>query len=235
MNKKSKTYFNWSTGKDSSLALYYAMKDQALSIDLLLTSVNAYHNRVSMHGLSRELLEIQAKSIGLPLATIELPESPSMKIYSEKMHLTINQLKKEKFTDCIFGDIFLEDLRSYREEQLMPLKIKSHYPLWKKNTKDLIHDFIDLGFKAVVLTLNSNLLDKSFLGRVIDKDFINDLPENVDPCGENGEFHTFCFDGPIFKTPIEFTKGEEIYRTYKSPDKDSKKDIGFWFLDLIPK
>ncbi len=105
----------------------------------------------------------------------------------------------------------------------------------EKNTTDLIHDFINLGFKAIVLNINSNLLDKSFLGRIIDKDFINDLPDNVDPCGENGEFHTFCFDGPIFNTSIEFTKGEEVYREYKSPDKENKNNIGFWFLDLIPK
>jgi len=235
MKNNNKAYFNWSTGKDSSLALYYAKKDPSFSIDLLVTAVNAHHNRVSMHGLQRELLETQAKSIGLPLTTIELPESPTMKTYNDKMTAVVNSLKDKKFTDCIFGDIFLEDLRSYREEELRPFRIKSHFPLWKKDTTELIQDFIKLGFKAIVLSINASLLDKSFLGRVIDQDFITDLPNNVDPCGENGEFHTFCFDGPIFNTPIEFTKGEEVFKEYKSPTKDSTKNVGFWFLDLIPK
>ena len=234
MSKQNKTYFNWSTGKDSSLALYYIMKDQSFDIDLLFTSVNAHHNRVSMHGLRKELLEIQANSIGIPLETLDLPENPSMDSYNEKMTVAVNQLTSKGFTDCVFGDIFLEDLRIYREEQLTPFGIKSHFPLWKQDTTELITKFIDLGFKAIVLSLNASVLDKSFLGRVIDHDFINDLPDNVDPCGENGEFHTFCFDGPIFKKPINFTKGEEVFKEYKSPTKDSTKNIGFWFLDLIP-
>lgn len=235
-----RTYFNWSTGKDSSLALYYAKQNPALRIDRLLTSVNSHYNRVSMHGLRRELLEEQAKSIGLPLSTIELPEQPSMEDYGKIMRNTVDQLQADQFTDCIFGDIFLEDLREYRENQLAPFGIKAHFPLWKKDTRELMHDFISLGFKAIVVCIKSDLLDKSFVGRELNLDFINDLPPNVDPCGENGEFHTFCYDGPIFDRPVNFEIGEKTFREYDHPkDEDADSEVpeklGFWFCDLILK
>ena len=238
MSLKQKTYFNWSSGKDASLAFYYLKKDDNLKIDRLLTSINSYHNRVSMHGLRRELLEQQALSLGLPLTTIELPEEPSMEEYNQLMTLSVTDLKSQGYTNCAFGDIFLEDLKAYREEQLKPYAIKCHFPLWKKNTKALINDFIKLGFKAIVVCIKSDLLNKSFVGREIDEKFINDLPANVDPCGENGEFHTFCYDGPIYSEPINFDIGEKVYREYKNPKKESASEestIGFWFCDLIPK
>ncbi len=237
MSLKPKTYFNWSSGKDASLALYYLKKEKKLHIDRLLTSVNVFHNRVSMHGLRRELLEQQAESIGLPLTTIELPEQPTMEEYNSLMVNTVSNLKKEGYDNCAFGDIFLEDLRDYREQQLKPYNITCHFPLWKKDTKALLHDFIGLGFKAILVCIKSELLDKSFVGRDIDESFINDLPDNVDPCGENGEFHTFCYDGPIFSRPIEFEIGEKVYRAYKNPKSDPEtpnKNTGFWFCDLIP-
>ncbi len=232
-----KTYFNWSSGKDASLALYYLQQEEQYNISKLLTSVNAHFNRVSMHGLRVELLEQQSHSIGIPLKTIELPEEPSMEDYNQLMKQTVVDLKIEGYTNCAFGDIFLEDLRVYREQQLEPYNIKCHFPLWKKDTKTLIEEFINLGFKAIVVCIKSELLDKSFVGREIDESFINDLPENVDPCGENGEFHTFCYDGPIFKHPIPFEIGEKIYREYSNPSKDdnsSKANLGFWFCDLTP-
>ncbi|MEX0287997.1 MAG: ATP-binding protein [Flavobacteriaceae bacterium] len=233
-----KTYFNWSSGKDASLALYYLQNEGKYKVDKLLTSINAHHNRVSMHGLRRRLLELQADALGLPLKTIELPEQPSMEDYNGMMKQTVSDLKSEGYTDCGFGDIFLEDLRSYREAQLKPHGIQCHFPLWKKNTYRLISEFIALGFKAKVICSKANVLDKSFVGRDIDMDFIKDLPSNVDPCGENGEFHTFCYDGPIFRNPIEFTVGEKIYREYKAPKEDDRihenSELGFWFCDLIP-
>ena len=153
--------------------------------------------------------------------------------YSNKMANAVTKLKKQGFTHSAFGDIFLEDLRQYRENQLEQLNVKCVFPLWKRDTKELIYEFISLGFKAIVICINANLLDKSFAGRIIDKSFVNDLPEGVDPCGENGEFHTFCFDGPVFSKPIEFSTGQKNYREYQSPDgKD--KNIGFWFYDLLP-
>lgn len=235
-----KTYFNWSTGKDAALALYYLMQDKNFSVERLLISVNSHHNRVSMHGLRRELMQKQIASIGLPYSTIELPEQPTMNEYEEVMRATVASLKDKGFTDTAFGDIFLEDLRAYREQQLLPYTITPHFPLWKRNTKELVYEMIDLGFKAIVVCIKSELLDQSFAGRIIDRDFINDLPSNVDPCGENGEFHTFCFDGPIFKEPVSFTKGEIVFKEYKAPEDEKDncfsnnqdRSMGFWFCDI---
>lgn len=226
-----RTYFNWSSGKDSAFALFKFQQKKDYTIDLLVTSINSHHNRVSMHGLRREVLLEQTKLIGLPLQLIELPEKPSMKIYENVLTKTVEGLQDRGYTDCVFGDIFLEDLRAYREKQLNSFNIISHFPLWKIDTKILLNDFLKEGFKTIVIAINASLLDVCFLGRIIDEKFINDLPEGVDPCGENGEFHTFCFDGPIFNKPVDFKIGEKVYQSYPNPDK-TKKDVGFWFLDL---
>ena len=137
----------------------------------------------------------------------------------------------------IFGDIFFGDLRVYREEQLQAIGMQAVFALWKQNTSNLIHEFLDLGFKTIVTCVNETYLDKSFAGRIIDRNFIKDLPENVDPCGENGEFHTFTFDGPIFKNPIEFEVGETVMKTYPKPKTEETQsgDYVFWFCDLIAK
>ena len=237
-----KTYFNWSGGKDSALSLYHVLKDKNFDIQLLLTSVNIAFQRVSMHGVRNELLHLQAESIGLPLEKIELSEAPSMEEYNAILQKTVGGLRAKQFTHAVFGDIFLEDLRIYREEQLKKEGIKAHFPLWKKDTKELLHEFIDLGFKTILVCIKADLLDKSFAGRVIDRDFLKDLPANVDPCGENGEFHTFVYDGPIFKKPISFEIGEKVFRKYQAPknkedqcsSKSPNANMGFWFCDLIP-
>ncbi|MEM6343801.1 MAG: ATP-binding protein [Bacteroidota bacterium] len=238
MSKKSKTYFNWSSGKDASLALYHLQKEGKLHIDRLLTSINQHFDRVSMHGLRRELLEKQAQSIGLSLTTLELPLEPSMEDYDAKMTSLVEELKNQGYTDTAFGDIFLADLREYREAQLAPFGIQCHFPLWERDTKELIQEFLELGFRAVVVCVKSELLDQSFVGREIDQSFVEDLPPTVDPCGENGEFHTFCYAGPIFKQPIAFEIGEKVFRAYKSPKQDPSAEelaqMGFWFCDLIP-
>jgi uncharacterized protein (TIGR00290 family) len=233
-----KTYFNWSSGKDSALALYYLLQDKKYSVKHLLTSVNAHHNRVSMHGLRRELLKLQTAALNIPHSTIELPEEPSMAEYESSMKGTVLKLQQSGFKCAAFGDIFLEDLKVYREEQLAPYNIQANFPLWKKDTRQLLNEFSDLGFKAILVCINADILDESFAGRIIDKNFILDLPEGVDPCGENGEFHTFCYDGPIFKVPVQFTIGEKIYQEYKAPVKDdnlsSQNNIRFYFCDLLP-
>jgi uncharacterized protein (TIGR00290 family) len=227
---KIKTYFNWSSGKDAALALYYLQQDQRFSVERLLTSVNTVHNRVSMHGLRRSLLIQQIEAIRIPVTTIDLPEEPSMEEYESGMGYAVEALNREKFTCTAFGDIFLEDLRTWRENQLAPYGIKTFFPLWKKDTRDLIKEFMQLGFKAITVCVDANKLNASFAGRIIDEDFLRDLPEGVNPCGENGEFHTFCFDGPIFSKPVPFERGEKIYREYKGPGNENS---GFWFCDLI--
>lgn len=215
------------------MALHQLLQDKNYSVEKLLTSVNAYHNRVSMHGLRRELLEAQIKETGLPAMTIELPEQPDMPEYERQMINAVSQLKNEAFTHTAFGDIFLEDLRKYREEQLHKYNIKAVFPLWKKDTRELFRYFMENGFKAIAVCVNGSLLDKSFAGRLLDESFLNDLPDNVDPCGENGEFHTFCFDGPVFKKPVDFSIGEKTYREYDTPN-DAGMKTGFWFCDLLP-
>ena len=235
---KHKTYFNWSTGKDSALALYYLLKNPKYQVEELITTVNSFYNRVSMHGLRKELLEAQTKALKINATIIDLPEQPTMAIYEQVMTHNINTLKKKGFTHSAFGDIFLEDLKMYREENLAKLDIEAIFPLWKKNTTSLIHEFINLGFKSIVVCASSKYFDKSFVGKIIDKNFIENLPKNVDPCGENGEFHTFCFDGPLFKIPIPFKIGEKVYREYDTPKTNNaicKNDkTGFWYCDLIP-
>lgn len=225
-----KTYFNWSSGKDSALALYYLLQDSSYSIDCLLTSVNAHYDRVSMHGLRRELLQQQVEAIGIPSVTIELPEQPTNIQYESLMKETVAKLLADGYRCTAFGDIFLEDLKAYREKQLEPYGIQTVFPLWKKDSKALLTQFIDLGFKAITVCVDGSKLDSSFAGRIIDHDFIAALPEGVDICGENGEFHTFCFDGPYFNQPLAFTKGETVMREYDTNGFKTQ----FWFCDLLP-
>lgn len=238
-----KSYFNWSGGKDSSLALYHALQEKDYSIERLLTNVNSQYRRISMHGVREVLLEAQAAAIGLPLQKLILPDQPSMAEYEMHMMTTMKGLKDEGFTHAFFGDIFLEDLKRYREEQLARVDIQARFPIWKRNTKELMHEFIDLGFKTIIVCTKAELLDESFVGRVIDGDFLKDLPDEVDPCGENGEFHTFVFDGPIFHQPVSFAIGEKVFREYAAPKDDSDRcftgkpprpsSMGFWFCDLL--
>lgn len=237
---KNKTYFNWSSGKDSAIALHHLLQDNNYQVDELITTVNSHYNRVSMHGLRKELLIAQTNALGIKASLIELPEMPSMAVYEKKILETVSRLKNEGFTHTAFGDIFLEDLRIYRETQLAKQHIKAVFPIWKRDTKALLHEFLDLGFKTIIVCANSKYFGEDFVGAVIDENFIKNLPEGVDPCGENGEFHTFCFDGPIFKNPIKFAIGEKVYREYNTPKTDDsvcKSDAekyGVWYCDLIP-
>jgi len=184
---------------------------------------------VSMHGLRTELLTRQANETGLSSGTIDLPESPSNNDYERILETKVRQLQNSGFEFAAFGDIFLEDLRKYRENQLLAFNIRTVFPLWKQDTRQLINDFLTNGFNAITVCVNADLLDSSYVGRIINQDFINSLPDNVDPCGENGEFHTFCFDGPIFKNPITFSIGEKIRRVYPG-----NPIYSFWFCDLLP-
>ncbi|MCH4823339.1 diphthine--ammonia ligase [Gramella lutea] len=239
----NKAYLNWSSGKDSALALYYGRNQNDYKVEKLLTTINKDVGRVTMHGVKKELLLQQAEKIGIPLVISEISAETSMEEYNQKMKQATNELISEGFTQSVFGDIFLEDLKKYREDQLDSVGLEAVFPLWKKDTSKLIQDFIDLGFRAIVVCTNSKYLDDSFCGRIIDRDFLNELPDNVDPCGENGEFHTFVFDGPIFRDRVNFEIGEKVNRSYKPAEKDDDNcfqdeheswDTEFCFCDLIP-
>lgn len=233
--------FNWSGGKDSALALYQVQQDPHIKIHQLLTSVSEQHQRISMHGVRRELLHAQAEALGLPLHEILIPESPDMEIYNQIMQDTLQPWVQKDVDHSIFGDIFLEDLRKYREDQMSRLGFKGLFPLWKRNTSELIREFVGLGFKTILVCVQSNKLPREFVGREIDMDFIKEVesrfPE-VDICGENGEFHTFVYDGPNFKNPLKIEFGEIVYKEYpapKDPDSEcagSQDDYGFYFQDL---
>ena len=228
--------FNWSSGKDSALALHYILRDNKYKVKYLATNINNDVKRVSMHGLREELLENQAACIGLPLRKIYFKGEVTMATYETLMRKEAMDLIDEGVRYTIFGDIFLEDLKTYRATLHKGLDFSLIYPLWKQDTRKLLLEFIDLGFKAILVCVNANKLDPSFLGRIIDRDFINDLPKGVDPCGENGEFHTFVYDGPIFNYPVEFVLGKTIIKTYDCPnDTSSKWDNTFWYLDVLPK
>src|SRR5215204_6179982 len=233
-----KYFLSWSGGKDCCLSLYKA-RQQRLNIATLVTSVNKIHQRISMHGVRTSLLEQQAASLKLPLHIISLPESPGMAEYEEAMSNACRQLKEKEHTGVVFGDIFLEDLRQYRETQLATVGLPAIFPLWKQDSKALMEEFLSLGFKAIVVCINNSFLDKSFCGRLIDRSFIADLPSGVDICGEKGEYHSFVFDGPGFNEPVLFQKGELVYKEYPTPKEDKEEcyttpslTSGFYFCDL---
>ncbi|GAB2573308.1 Dph6-related ATP pyrophosphatase [Spirosoma areae] len=232
---------NWSGGKDSALALYYSLRSGQWAIQSLLTSVNEQHGRVSMHGVRLALLEAQANRVGLPLQLLRLPGDVSMESYNAKMQETLQSAQQQGITHSIFGDIFLEDLRHYRETQLQQTNLTGEFPLWQRNTTELLHEFMDLGFRAVLVCVNEKHLPAEFVGRELSLDLLKDLPKTVDPCGENGEYHSFVYDAPIFTKPIKFTKGEVVRRTYTpssgtdchSATVDQTWDTGFWYQDLL--
>jgi uncharacterized protein (TIGR00290 family) len=235
------TYMNWSGGKDSSLALYDCIQ-KGIPVSRLLTNMNGAYDRISMHGVRRSLLQAQAASIGLPLETIELAEQPTMTDYEEAVTKKLSSFKEQGIERAVFGDIFLEDLKQYREQQLARIGMRALFPLWKKDTRDLLHAFVDAGFKAIVVCTKAEVLGEGFAGRPLDLDFLRDLPPNVDPCGENGEYHSFVYDGPIFSKPIPFTKGVVVFKEYQAPteqDTDTcftkpQQSMGFYFCDLLP-
>jgi uncharacterized protein (TIGR00290 family) len=234
---KKKAIFCWSGGKDSSLALYKVLKEDEFEILALLTTVNEEFKRVSMHGVREDLLEEQAKQIGLPLEKMYIGKSSTNEAYEKSMEAVLLKYKALGVEYAIFGDIFLEDLKKYREDNLSKIGMKAYFPLWKQDTTALIHEFVGLGFKTMICCTNNDFFDENGVGRIIDEEFISTLPDNVDPCGENGEFHTFAYEGPIFKNPIPITVGEKVLKTYQAKCMKDEKEVmeekGFWFVDLV--
>lgn len=230
--KKPKLFFNWSSGKDSSFALYKLLQQGQFEISTLLTTVGMETERIGMHGLRESLLKRQTEALGLPLEIIYLSSSASHEAYDKLMSDAMEKMKSQGIYDTAFGDIFLEDLRAYRESQLDKVGIKAHFPLWKRDTKKLILEFIELGFKTKIVAASATFFDEDFVGLDVTKDLIDNLPPEVDPCGENGEFHTFCYDGPLFNYPVSFELGEKVKKSYPNPSQEGS-EIDFWFCDLI--
>lgn len=215
--------FAWSGGKDSAMALYEIKKEPAYKVVALLTTVTEDYDRISMHGVRRELLEEQAESLGLPLEIVFIPKGCSNSDYESRMLPVLKRRLEAGVTSVCFGDIFLEELRRYRERNLSTLGMKGLFPLWKRDSRRLAADFISSGFKAVIACTDSDMLDMRFVGREYDEAFLSELPATVDPCGENGEFHSFVHDGPIFRKRVKYIPGEKVLRNER-----------FWYVDLIP-
>ncbi len=230
----------WSGGKDCSYTLYQLMKDDRYEVKYLLSTVNGNFKRLSMHGVREELIDAQAKSLGLPLQKVYVYQGNNEE-YEIQMNNAFIKFKESGINTVAFGDIFLEDLRLYREQKLNSIGMNGIFPIWKRNTRLLVEDFIDKGFVSYTCCISDGLLTKNWVGRKIDKTFVEELPSTVDYCGENGEFHTFCSDGPIYKQAIRFHKGDLEYRPLlesqknHSPSATEQKIKGFWFCDLIPE
>ncbi|MGC1482785.1 MAG: diphthine--ammonia ligase [Candidatus Acidiferrum sp.] len=223
MPSREPILFCWSGGKDSAMALHALLQQNEVQIVALLTTVTDGYERISMHGVRRELLERQAQSIGLPLHEVRIPPECVNPIYEARMEEALRIYLEKGVRRVAFGDIFLEDLRAYREKNLSRIGMTALFPLWKRDTRDLIRSFHSNRFRAIAVCIDPRVLDPAFAGRELDESFFHDLPPHADPCGENGEFHTFVFDGPIFHSPVSVRTGETVNRD------------GFVFCDLFPQ
>ena len=203
---------SWSSGKDSAFALAAARRDSALDVIGLLVTLNAAANRVAMHAVRRSLLEAQAERLGLPLHVVEIPSPCPDVVYAEKMLAAVAEADRAGVRRVIFGDLYLEDIRAYREEMLAGTTISPVFPLWRRPTDELARAMVAEGVRAVITCVDPRRLPASFAGRSFDEAFLADLPDGVDPCGENGEFHTFVWDAPGFSSMIDIELGEVTER-----------------------
>ena len=220
--RMERVLFSWSGGKDSAMALYEIQKDKEYEVVSLLTTITEDYDRVSMHGVRRSLVEQQAKSLGLPIQEVFISKDSSNEEYESRMKETLIKFKQAGVYLVVHADVFLAEVRKYREDNLLKLGMKGVFPIWGRDTAELTRSFIALGFQAITTCVDAKVLDKRFVGRTLDRQFLADLPPNVDPAGENGEFHSFVFDGPIFKERIAYKLGKQVLR-------DS-----FYFCDLLP-
>lgn len=219
---KQKIILSWSGGKDSALALNRLLQSDKHEVAGLLTTVTEDYNRISIHGVRNELLERQAELVGLPIFKVMIPKICDNHEYERRMEACLKNLISKKITAVAFGDIFLEDLKKYREDKLSKVNLKAIFPLWLNDTKALVNEFIDEGFNAIISCVDTKKLPESFAGQHINQSFLDQLPNEVDPCGENGEFHSFVTKAPFFKDEIKVTVGEK------------KRVDQFCFRDIVP-
>jgi len=217
-----KILLSWSSGKDSAWALHVLRQDSRIEVAGLFTTVNRQHGRVAMHGVRETLLEAQARAVGLPLQVASLPHPCSNSEYEERVTLALAKVKANGITGLAFGDLFLEDVREYRERQVETLDLEPHFPLWGSDTKSLANEMIDAGTQAFVTCLDPKQIPRALAGHAFDHEFLGELPNTADPCGENGEFHTFVSAGPAFSDTLRVATGETVQRE------------GFVYTDLLP-
>jgi uncharacterized protein (TIGR00290 family) len=219
-----KVVVSWSGGKDSTMALAAVRADRRYEVVSLLATVTAEYDRVSLHGVRRDLLERQAAALGLPLRLVFVSAHGANEEYEAKMREALADFQAAGVGAVVFGDLYLEDVRRYRELKLLTVGLKGIFPLWGQDTAELAQGFITRGFKAVVTCVDTQVLKKAMVGRKFTRQFLSHLPAGVDPCGENGEFHSFVYDGPFFQQPVRFTRGDRLL----AHDR-------FYFCDLLPK
>lgn len=220
---KEKVVLAWSGGKDSAMALYALLESGDYEIVSLLTTICEQYGRISHHGVRVELLEQQASALGIRLHKLYLHQTNcSLEDYEALMSKAMLEYKDNDILSVAFGDVFLQDLREYRENNLAKVGMKGIFPIWHRDTTEIVRTFIDLGFKAYLTCVDGNKLGEEFAGRPIDTDLVRDIPDGVDPCGENGEYHSFVYDGPIFRRPVDISVGEVVLRDVR------------YFADLVP-
>ncbi|MFT7680326.1 MAG: hypothetical protein ACI8QC_004332 [Planctomycetota bacterium] len=222
MSTRKKTLLSWSSGKDSAWALHTLQNDPTIELVGLFTTLNQDAERVAMHGVRRELLRAQGRAAGLPVWEIDLPEHCSNEVYQEIMKEALVRVKAEQVEVMAFGDLFLEDVRDYRIDNMRGTGIEPQFPIWGIPTDELSKTMTSSGLSAILSCVDPKQLDPSFVGRTYDDELLTDLPEGVDPCGEKGEFHTFVTAGPMFSEPIDVTVGDKVERG------------GFHFADILP-
>ena len=215
-------YVSWSSGKDSAFALFEAQRLGLARIAGILTTVNTLYSRVAMHGVRTALLEQQIAALGLPAIRVPLPSPCPNEVYEARMAEVCTEIRSQGIEHILFGDLFLEDIRSYREARLETVGMHGLFPLWKRDTAVLAREMIDNGIVAHIVCLDPRRIDRAFAGRRFDAALLRELPASVDPCGENGEFHTVVIAGPMFRTPIKVAIGKTVERD------------GFVFTDVMP-
>ena len=222
MPEPIRTVMAWSGGKDSSYALWRLLNDQRYGVAGLLTTITEPFDRISMHAVRRELLDAQAEALGLPVYTVEIPDKCVNPVYEARMGEVVRRLVADGIRACAFGDLFLEDVRAYREKMLAGSGLDPLFPIWGEPTHALARQIIRDGFRAVLTTVDPRAVPRALAGREYDDALLNELPEGTDPCAERGEFHTFVYDAPHFAAPIAIERGEIVERE------------GFVFADLLP-
>lgn len=223
MAAKPKAWLSWSSGKDSAWSLHVVRQRHEFEVTALLTTVNRAFSRVAMHAVRETLLDAQAVAANLPLVKVPIPSPCPNETYERAMAEAMGQAKASGVSHIIFGDLFLEDIRKYREENLAKCGMTPLFPLWLQDTRKLANEMLAGGLRAYLTCVDPRKLDRSFAGRAFDADLLSALPASVDPCGENGEFHTFACAGPMFSSPIPAEPGEIVERD------------GFVFADLLPR